>query len=188
MSAKIATGSEAQTVQKWVINSDVENQLRSYALRRRLLDVSLSHGSIELFLRCSKLAAIGWGNDQPLGGCHSFLRVDLSGCPKLESIPQHTFSECYHLVSVLFGEHSIITNLGEFAFTQCFALASIPLHEKFKVIEKGAFTQCTSLERVVCNKNLKTVGDCAFHACPKLEDVQLASSSISFGIIPFAAP
>jgi len=48
-------------------------------------------------------------------------------------------------------------------------------------------TECTSLERVVYNKNLKTIGDGAFGLCPLLEDVQLASSSTSFGINPFGA-
>jgi len=48
MSAKIITDSAAQSVKKWVIDSDVENQLRSQALKGRLKDKSLSHGSIEL--------------------------------------------------------------------------------------------------------------------------------------------
>jgi len=48
MSTKNATGLEAPSVQKLVIDSDVENQLRSYALKRRLLDESVSGGSIEL--------------------------------------------------------------------------------------------------------------------------------------------
>jgi len=61
MSAKSATGSAAQSVQKWVINSDVENQLRSQALKRKLQDEGLSCGSIELYLRCPNLTAIGWG-------------------------------------------------------------------------------------------------------------------------------
>ena len=60
MLAKSATGSSATSVQKWVIDSDVEYQLRSEALKIRLVDESLSHGSIELYLRCSNLTAIGW--------------------------------------------------------------------------------------------------------------------------------
>ena len=85
MSENSATGSEAQSVQKWVIDSDVENQLRSHALHWKLLDEGLAHGSIELYLRCPNLTAIGWGDQQPFSLCPSLLRVDLSGCPKLES-------------------------------------------------------------------------------------------------------
>jgi len=62
MSAKRTTGSAAPSVQKWVIDSDVEEQLRSGALRERLLDESLSHGSVELYLRCTNLTAIKWGD------------------------------------------------------------------------------------------------------------------------------
>ena len=65
MSANSATGSAAPSVKKLVIDSDVENQLRSRALKRRLLDKRLSHGSIELYLRCPNLIAIGWGIKQP---------------------------------------------------------------------------------------------------------------------------
>ena len=65
MSANRVTGSAAPSVQKWVIDSDVENQLRSGALKKRLLDASLSHGSIELSLRCLNLTVIGWGHDEP---------------------------------------------------------------------------------------------------------------------------
>ena len=116
MSAKSSTGSAATSVQKWVIDSDVEYQLRSDALKSRLQYIGLSHGSIELSLGCPNLTAIGRGKQQPFNKCDSLLRVDLSGCPKLESILVHTFGECIHLVSVIFGEHSNITNLGGGAF------------------------------------------------------------------------
>jgi len=51
MSAKSSTGSGAQSVQKWVIDSDVEKQLHLAVLKERLQDESLSYGSIELSLR-----------------------------------------------------------------------------------------------------------------------------------------
>ena len=92
MSANSATGSPSTTVQIWKIDSDVENQLHSDALRRRLKHVSLSHGTIELSLRCSNLIAVRWGEKHPFCNCHSLLRVDLSGLPKLESILELTFS------------------------------------------------------------------------------------------------
>jgi len=64
MSAKSSTGSAAPSVQKWIIDSDVEKQLRSRTLLGRLLDERLSHGSIELFLRCPDLTTLGWGDQQ----------------------------------------------------------------------------------------------------------------------------
>ena len=71
MSAKSATGSEDPAVQNWLIDQDLEYQLRLRALKDRLLDESLSHGSIELCLRCANLTAIGWGNNQPFSMCRS---------------------------------------------------------------------------------------------------------------------
>ena len=185
MSANSATGSVTQSVQKWVIDFNVEDQLRSGALRTRLLDTSLSNGSIELYLRSFNLAAIGLDDLSALGLCDSLLRVDLSGCPKLESIPANAFVGFEHLVTVVFGEHSNITKIRANVFDHCSALTSITLPDNLKIIEHAAFNKCTSLERVVCNKNLKTIGDNAFLRCSMLEDVQLASSSISFGDYPF---
>jgi len=95
---------------KLIIDTDVENELRSHMLHGSLLSESLPHGSIELYGRCPNLTAIGWGDQQAFCMCQSLLRVDLSGLPKLESIPVKAFSGCYHLVSVVFGEHSNITN------------------------------------------------------------------------------
>ena len=142
MSTNRETGSTAQSVQKWIIDSDVEKQLRSYALKKRLRDESLSHGSIELYLRCHNLNAIRWAPNELFGLCLSLLRVDLSGCPKLESIPEMTFSRCHHLVEVIFGEHSNITNIGEGAFQFCSALTSFTFPDKLTVIEKVMFHKC----------------------------------------------
>jgi len=168
MSAKSSTGSAAQSVQKWVIDSDVEKQLRSRVLKRRMLDESLSHGSIVLSLKCPNLTAIGWGEQQPFSSFPSLIRVNLSGCPKLESIPRGSFVGCEHPVSVVFGEHSNITKIGEGAFAQCHALTSITLPDKLKVIEQVTFGSCASLKRVVCNKNLKLLAVAHSNSAPSL--------------------
>jgi len=54
------------TVQQIVVEGeDVENKLRSGTLKKRLLNESLFYGSIELFLTCLNLTAIGWGEFEP---------------------------------------------------------------------------------------------------------------------------
>ena len=139
MSAKSATGSAASSVQNRVISSDVENQLRSEALRDRLRDKTLSHGTIEIYLRCSNLAAIGQGIDQPFSLSPSLPQINLTGVLKLESIPKLALADCRFLVSVVFGEHSNITSLGAGAFQQYWALTSITLPKKLKIIEELAY-------------------------------------------------
>jgi len=62
MSANSATGSAAPSFQKWVIDSDVEYQLRSYALKRRLQHRSLYHVSDELQLKYPNLISFSWGH------------------------------------------------------------------------------------------------------------------------------
>jgi len=186
MSANRSTGSAAPSVQKIVLENSVAGWLRSGALRRRLTQQRPTRGSIEVYLRCPNLTVIGWYEEKvyPFSKCKSLLRVDLSGCPKLESIPTAAFAECRYLVEVVFGEHSNITKLGVAAFQRCSALKSITLPEKLTVISKATFNLCISLERIVCNEKLRTIGECAFQNCPKLEDFQLASSSISFDCTP----
>jgi len=51
MSAKSATGAADPSVQKRIIEKVVEEQLRSGALKARLLNEGPTHGSIELYLR-----------------------------------------------------------------------------------------------------------------------------------------
>jgi len=125
MSANSATGSAVTSVQKLIIEVDVKNLLRSGALKIRLKDRSLSVGSIELSLRCPNLITIGWGVIKPFDQCRSLLRVDLSCCPKLESIPELVFFNCSHLVEVVFRKHSSIANIGSGAFGGCSTLKSI---------------------------------------------------------------
>jgi len=76
-------------------------------------------------------------------------------------------------VSVVFGEHSKISNLGVDTFIECYALTSITLPGKLKVIEERAFSHCPSLKRVVFNKSLKTIGKCAFQTCSALKNITL---------------
>jgi len=83
------------------------------------------------------------------------------------------FGKCRHLVCVIFGEHSNITNLGANAFKSCSALKSITLPDKLKVIERLVFTHCSALERIVCNKHLETIGEAAFQACSNLKFITL---------------
>jgi len=160
MSAKSATGSSGPSVQKLIIEKDVEKQIRSWTLWRRLRDEGLPHGSIELYLKCPSLNLKEWSGNSPFGECHSLLRIDLSGCPKLESIPEIAFGTCRHLVSVVFGERSNITNLGAGAFQRCSALTSITLPEMLKIIERLTFGECSPLERF--DKNVTFIGKGAF--------------------------
>jgi len=112
MSATSAIGSPS--VQKIILEKNVAVQLHSSAFR---LSIGYSRGfyvandgSIVLHLRCNTLTAFGWDEVQPLADIQSLLEINLSGCSKLESIPRLAFADCRHLVNVVFGELSNITN------------------------------------------------------------------------------
>jgi len=103
-----------------------------------------------------------------------FVLTSITLPDKLEVIEKGAFSRCSALRR--FVCNNSLKTIGRGAFQHCSVLTSITFPDKLKIIV------CTSLERVVCNKNLKTIGELAFLFCRKLADVQLASSSTSFGL------
>ena len=157
--------SAVPSVQKWVIEKDIEKQLRSYSLQDRLRVPILPHGPIELYLVCLNLTAIGWGepseDTRPLSANNSLLRVDLSGCPKLKYIPSFTFNNSPFIEEV-FSPNDNLSTIGASAFQECFGLKSITLPTKIKRVEMSTFANCSALERVVFNKKLKTIAGRAF--------------------------
>jgi len=176
MSADSATDSAAQSVQKWVIDSDVEYQLRSYSLGRRLLDKSLSHGSVDLSLRCPNLNAIGWGNESTLVArplsCHqTLLRLDLSGCLKLKGLPYLALADCRNLVRVVLPQN--LELLDEQAIGKFSSLKRIVLPNNLKTIGRCCFGACSSLVEVVFNAELKEIKPYAFQNCVSLVSVTL---------------
>ena len=100
-------GEEAEP-QEIVIDENVDNQIRSGALRKRLQDRSLGKGTITLIIRDPNISIIGdmnlgWGDREraSLYGCKSLLHVDLKGCTKLTQLGNYVFRECSSLTSVV---------------------------------------------------------------------------------------
>ena len=124
-------GEEAEP-QEIVIDEDVDNLIRTGALRNRLQDRSLGEGTITLIIRDPNISIIGdmnidWDDQRkaPLYWCKSLHRVDLKGCTKLTQLGDYLFYECSSLTSVELPDG--ITQLGNTVFWSCSSLTSVAL-------------------------------------------------------------
>ena len=66
-----------------------------------------------------------------------------------------------------------VTSIGDYAFTQCSALASVSIPETVKSIGYLAFDSCTALKTVKIPGNVEIVGPAAFSDCTSLTTVYM---------------
>jgi len=171
-----------------VVDADVENRLRSEALKLRLY--TLSEGTVILTIRDPDITTIGdmnlapeRGSEAPFYGCKSLLRVDLKGCTKLTSVGNAAFMYCSSLTSMVLPDS--LTQLGDVAFDQCSSLTSVVLPDSLTQLGMAAFHECTSLMSVVLPDSITQVGDAAFGKCTSLTSVVLPDSLTQLGDVAF---
>ena len=167
-----------------VVDTDVQNRLRSGALKRRLK--TLGKGTVILTIRDPDITTIGdvnltveRGGEAPLIGCESLLRVDLKGCTKLTSVGNGVFTGCFYLTSLVLPDS--LTQLGEWSFLQCERLTSLMLPDSLTQIGDAAFLRCSSLTSVVLPDCLTQLGNEAFQKCTSLTSMLLPDSLTQLG-------
>jgi len=172
--------------QEIVICEDVDNVLRSGALRERLQDPSLSEGTITLIIRDHNSTIIGdmnIGRDDregaPLYGCKSLLRVDLKGCTKLTQLGNYVFSDCSSLTSVALPDG--VTQLGNYVFWGCSSLTSVALPAGITQLGYYVFAMCFSLTSMALPDGLTQLGDSVFFECSSLTSVTLPEGLTQLG-------
>ena len=69
-----------------------------------------------------------------------------------------------------------VTAIGEYAFIDCTALASVKIPSSVTSINEGAFYRCSALKSVEILNGLKTIGDSAFMDCTALTDITIPDS------------
>lgn len=63
---------------------------------------------------------------------------------------------------------STVKVVGENAFSECYKLSNVVLHEGIKSIEKEAFYSCKNLETIHFPNSLSSIGNNAFNSCGRL--------------------
>ena len=79
-----------------------------------------------------------------------------------------------------------VTSIGNFAFTDCTALASVTIPNSVTSIGERAFFNCNSLISVSIPNSVISIGNSAFYRCSNLTSVTIPNSITSIGSGAFA--
>ena len=79
------------------------------------------------------------------------------------SIGNYAFSNCYSLASVTIP--SSVTSIGTYVFSYCYSLASVTIPNNVTSIGNNAFNTCYSLASVTIPSDITSIGDYAFQNC-----------------------
>lgn len=72
-----------------------------------------------------------------------------------------------------------VTSIGNYAFRNCTALASITIPESVTSIGGYAFYGCTGLTSITIPEGVTSIGGCAFYNCTGLEEIILNATALS---------
>lgn len=75
----------------------------------------------------------------------------------------------------------IVTQIGDYAFTQCMDLLSVSIPNSVTKIGHQAFTNCTNLTSFTIPEGVTSIGDWALYGCSGLTSIVIPSSIISIG-------
>ncbi len=99
------------------------------------------------------------------------------------NIGNYAFSDCTSLASVTISPSVI--SLGDDAFNECFNLTSVTIPNSDTNIGDYAFSDCTSLTNITIGNSVSNIGSYAFDDCSSLTNVTIPGSVTSIGADAF---
>ena len=99
------------------------------------------------------------------------------------SIGDWAFSDCWALTEVTISEG--VASIGDSAFYSCESLTEITIPGSVTSIGDSAFIDCSSLEEVTIPGSVSSIGDSAFHYCSSLAEITFHGNAPAFGDNPF---
>ncbi len=99
---------------------------------------------------------------------------------------QNTFTGCSNLETVGNFDKLPLGIYNNGAFSGCYPLTGIKLHEGITSIPSGMFSDCTALNNLVFPEGLVSIGSSAFQNCNAMTEVILPNSVVSIGKKTFA--
>jgi BspA type Leucine rich repeat region (6 copies) len=147
------------------------------------------------FSGCTGLTSVTIPNSVTTIGDRAF-----DGCTGLNAIEVEALNPAYSsLDGVLFnkglttllrcpegkaGSYTLpnsVTTIGDYAFSGCTGLTSVPIGNSVTTIGDGAFYGCAGLTSVTIGNSVTTIGDGAFYGCTGLTSVTIPNSVTSIG-------
>lgn len=99
-------------------------------------------------------------------------------------INDYAFYNCYNLASIIIPNS--VTSIGSRAFYYCYGLSSITIPSELSSINTYAFTNCYNLSNVVLNNGISYIGSNAFSSCYTLSSIALSERNTSIGQSQFS--
>ena len=90
---------------------------------------------------------------------------------ELTQIDEYAFSNCSNLNSIDFGDN--MQTISKRAFHRCDSLKTITIGKRINKIESDAFAECTSLETVIYNNESDAIKAHIFNGCSSLSEFKV---------------
>ena len=94
-------------------------------------------------------------------------------------IGNYAFNDCYNMASIEIPNST--TGIGDYAFEYCRNLTSLTIPDSVTSIGSGAFYECSSLTSVTIPDSVTSIGSWAFYKCSSLTSVTIPNSITSIG-------
>jgi hypothetical protein len=104
----------------------------------------------------------------------------------IDSLGAFAISSTTTVKSILFGNNSKVTSIGQEGLSNNVALTEVGLPFVLTTLGDGAVKDCTSLKNLVFPENLVTLGDSTFVRCVALENITFSKMLQSFRHETFA--
>ena len=95
------------------------------------------------------------------------------------SIDNYAFYNCYSLASIIIPDG--VTSIGSDAFNSCYSLASITIPDGVTSISSYAFSGCYSLASIIIPDGVTSIGNYAFNYCYSLASIIIPDGVTSIG-------
>jgi len=102
------------------------------------------------------------------------------------SIANDAFLNCPRLKDIVFGDNSLLANIGTDAFQNCIGLVGIEIPDSVTSIGAGSFLGCTSLASIAIGESVTSIGRASFAYCTSLTSITISDSVTSIGDSTFA--
>jgi len=89
------------------------------------------------------------------------------------------YSHSHLIQSIVIGNE--VSNIGDWAFSDCNSLASITIPSGVKRIGAAAFSNCSSLISIIIPNGVERIGDRTFYRCRSLNSITIPESVTSIG-------
>ena len=94
-------------------------------------------------------------------------------------ISNYAFYNCYSLASITIPDS--VTSIGDYTFYNCYSLASITIPDSVTSIGNSAFSNCYSLASITIPDSVTIIGNSAFKACYGVSEYHFLSTTVPTG-------